>query len=88
MFMENQEIKEIKVRFHRLKELLKRVWGNTKVKKGVGVVLIIIGLVAFFTPLTPGSWLVFVGMGFLGVRILFWEKIVLWIKNKFRRERL
>lgn len=35
----------------------------------LGVVCIILGLIAFFTPLTPGSWLVFVGLELLGVRM-------------------
>lgn len=35
----------------------------------VGVLCIILGLTAFFTPLTPGSWLVFVGLELLGVRL-------------------
>lgn len=67
--------------------LLKGLWRNPKVKKGFGVALILIGLIAFLTPLTPGSWLVFVGLGFFGVRILFWEKIVLWFKSKFGRKK-
>lgn len=71
--------------FSQIKETLKKIYGNSKVKKGIGVVLITIGLVALFTPLTPGSWLIFVGLGFFGVRILFWEKIVLWLKNKIPR---
>ena len=44
-------------------------------KKIIGVLLIIIGLAALFTPFTPGSWLIFVGLELLGFRILFWDKI-------------
>lgn len=44
-------------------------------KKMIGVVFVIIGVLAFVTPFTPGSWLIFVGLEFLGFRILFWEKI-------------
>ena len=51
------------------------------IKKIIGVLLILVGLFAFFTPLTPGSWLVFVGLEFLGIRVLFWDKI----KNYFYR---
>ena len=36
-----------------------------------GVGLIIVGLAAFFTPLTPGSWLVFVGLEMLGWRVAY-----------------
>ncbi len=36
----------------------------------VGVFLLILGLAALFTPLTPGSWLALVGLEFLGLRVL------------------
>ncbi len=54
---------------------------NAKVKKGLGVLLILIGLVALVTPFTPGSWLVFVGLGFFGIRLAFWDKILEWLKK-------
>jgi len=36
----------------------------------VGVLLVLLGLAALFTPLTPGSWLAVVGLEFLGLRVL------------------
>ncbi|MCL5279537.1 MAG: hypothetical protein M1376_06490 [Planctomycetes bacterium] len=36
----------------------------------VGVFLLLLGLAALFTPFTPGSWLVLVGLEFLGLRVL------------------
>ncbi|MEK7630001.1 MAG: hypothetical protein AAB432_01280 [Patescibacteria group bacterium] len=48
------------------------------IKKIIGVLLIIIGLLALVTPFTPGSWLIFVGSELIGIRILFWKKIKLW----------
>ena len=50
-------------------------------RKLTGIVLIIIGFIALITPLTPGSWLVFVGLELLGVRFLLWQKI----KSKFKK---
>ncbi len=47
-------------------------------KKVLGVILIIVGVIALITPLTPGSWLLFVGLGLLGVKITFWEKWKNW----------
>jgi len=38
-------------------------------KKITGVLLIFIGFIALVTPLTPGAWLMFVGLGLLGVSI-------------------
>ncbi|MBI2052659.1 MAG: hypothetical protein HYT34_00210 [Candidatus Ryanbacteria bacterium] len=64
------------------KETVTRLFKNPKVKKILGLILILIGLLAFFTPFTPGSWLVFIGLEFLGVRLAFWDKIKNWFKNK------
>lgn len=36
-------------------------------KQIAGVVLIILGFLALVTPFTPGAWLMFVGLGLLGV---------------------
>lgn len=52
-----------------------------KIKKVVGVILILVGLVAFFTPLTPGSWLVIIGLELLGVQILFFDESNFWKKK-------
>jgi hypothetical protein len=54
-------------------------------KKILGVFLIIIGLLALITPFTPGSWLVFVGLELIGIRVLFWEKIKNWFLNFFKK---
>ena len=47
-------------------------WSLTKrvLRIVVGVFLLILGLAALFTPLTPGSWLALVGLEFLGLRVL------------------
>ncbi len=47
---------------------------NSKIKKTIGVILILVGLAALITPLTPGSWLAIIGLELLGVRILFFDK--------------
>jgi len=53
-----------------------------KIKKTIGIILILIGLAALFTPLTPGSWLVFTGLELLGLRILFSDKLLNFFKRK------
>ena len=55
-------------------------------KKIIGILLIIIGLLALVTPFTPGSWLIFVGLEFLGFRMLFWDKIKAWFKKHNSRQ--
>lgn len=54
---------------------------RTTYKKVIGVLLIIVGIVSLLTPFTPGSWLIFVGLEFMGIRVLFWEKIKAKLKN-------
>jgi hypothetical protein len=48
-------------------------------RKVLGVILIILGFLALITPLTPGSWLILVGLeilGFgLGLRLLLTRKL-------------
>jgi len=50
-------------------------------KKIIGILLITIGLLALATPFTPGSWLLFIGLQFLGIKILFFEKIKSWLQK-------
>ncbi|PIW35378.1 MAG: hypothetical protein COW25_00045 [Candidatus Nealsonbacteria bacterium CG15_BIG_FIL_POST_REV_8_21_14_020_37_12] len=50
------------------KTIKEYIHNRPKLKKVVGVILILIGLAAFFTPLTPGSWLAIIGLELLGVR--------------------
>lgn len=45
-----------------------------KPKKVLGIILIILGLAALVTPFTPGSWLAFIGLELLGIRIVAQEK--------------
>jgi hypothetical protein len=44
----------------------------------LGVILVLLGLMALFTPLTPGSWLVPIGLEVLGLRILLEKRIRAW----------
>lgn len=47
-------------------------------RKVIGILLIVLGLFALLTPLTPGAWLIFVGAGLLGVRLAFWHRLRGW----------
>ena len=61
-----------------LKTIKEYIHKRPRIKKTVGVILILIGLAAFFTPFTPGSWLAIIGIELLGVRILFFDKFKFW----------
>ena len=64
-----------------LKIIKEYIHNRPRIKKTVGVILILIGLAAFFTPFTPGSWLAIIGIELLGVRILFFDKFKFWKKK-------
>ena len=51
-----------------------------------GVLLIILGVLALLTPLTPGSWLALIGLEILGLRILLERKIISIVPHKYRRK--
>ena len=52
-----------------------------RIKKIIGILVIVIGLLALVTPFTPGSWLIFVGLELFGFRMLFWDKIKPWFQK-------
>ena len=58
-------------------------------KRVLGVLLIILGIAALVTPLTPGAWFIFVGMELLGISFLipkglrkYWVHARAWISGK------
>jgi uncharacterized protein YqgC (DUF456 family) len=57
---------------------------KSSLKKTIGILLIIVGILALVTPFTPGAWLIFVGLEFMGIRVLFWDKI----KARFQKDDL
>ena len=52
------------------------------VKKIIGVVFVLLGFLALITPLTPGSWLALIGFELLGIRLLFIDKITVWLRQR------
>mgnify|MGYP001602340424 CR=1 len=67
-------------------QFVKNYWHKHKnFRRTVGIFCMIIGIIAFLTPLTPGSWLILVGLEIFGVRILFWEKIKSYFVKIWRR---
>lgn len=52
------------------------------VRNLIGVVLVLLGLLALLTPLTPGSWLIPIGLELLGLRLLLADKLLAWAKAK------
>ncbi|MBP8303674.1 MAG: hypothetical protein KBE04_06075 [Phycisphaerae bacterium] len=53
-------------------------------RTAAGILLILIGLVALLTPLTPGSWLVPIGLELLGLRLLVQRTLMSLLPAKAR----
>jgi len=65
-----------------MKEYFKRIWTqNPKIRKTVGIFLIIIGLISIITPFTPVGFLLIIGLEILGIRALLWSKF----KDRFKK---
>jgi uncharacterized membrane protein HdeD (DUF308 family) len=68
--------------FERLRNWVRSL--NPRLRLLIGILCIALGLLALVTPLTPGSWLVFVGLEFIGIRLAIWHKLVDWRRGKKR----
>lgn len=65
-----------------MKEFSKKFLGsNPKIRKVIGVILIIIGLLSIITPFTPVGFLLVLGLEILGIRVLVWDKLKAWFKK-------
>jgi hypothetical protein len=59
---------------------IKEIFKSKTVRKIVGVVFVVIGIISIITPFTPAGALFFIGLEILGIRFLFWDKIKRWFK--------
>ena len=48
--------------------------------------MVLVGVFALLTPLTPGSWLALIGLEILGLRILLERKIISLLPQKYRQK--
>jgi len=54
-----------------------------KYKKITGAIFIIVGILALITPFTPGSWLIFVGLELIGIRLVLNKNLkTTWLRLK------
>lgn len=58
------------------------IHNNPKIKKAIGIILVLVGFAALLTPFTPGAWLMFIGLELLGLRVLFSDKLLKFWKRK------
>jgi len=52
------------------------------VKKTVGIVFVVLGFLALITPLSPGSWLIPIGLELLGLRFLLENRLRRWAASR------
>jgi len=57
---------------------------KSTLKKIIGVILIVLGLVALVTPFTPGSWLALIGLELVGFGFLLENKLGRALKNRYK----
>jgi len=55
-------------------------------RKTLGIVFIVLGFLALITPLTPGSWLILVGLEILGLRMLLEKKLSPFLSDSQRKK--
>jgi hypothetical protein len=51
-------------------------------KKALGIIFIILGFIALITPCSPGSWLILVGLEFMGLGFLFENRLPAFLKSR------
>ena len=57
-------------------------------RKSLGIICIILGFLALITPLTPGSWLILIGLEILGLGFLLDGKFFRWLKGKRKSQQV
>ena len=57
---------------------------KTIIRKSIGIICIILGFLALVTPLTPGSWLILVGLEILGLQFLLGDRFSRFLKKKHK----
>lgn len=55
-------------------------------RKSLGIICIILGFLALITPLTPGSWLILIGLEILGLGFLLDGKLARFLKGKNKEQ--
>lgn len=64
-----------------MNEILEQVKNKSILRIVFGVFLIIFGLLIHLIPLVPGSWFIILGLEILGVRLLVWDKMKVWLEK-------
>ena len=52
-----------------------------KTKKLIGSIIIFLGIIAMILPVVPGAWIVIIGLEIFGVKLVFLDRIKVWMKK-------
>lgn len=55
------------------------------IKRILGTALVILGLIGLVAPIIPGLWLLFIGLGLLGIHIVFLDQTVEYFQKQLAR---
>lgn len=58
---------------------------KTLLERIVGIFLIILGILGIFLPILPGWIFIFVGLEFLGINLIFFDKIKEYVRKKMKK---
>lgn len=64
---------------------MNKVNKKLQIKKLIGIILIIIGLFGFVLPILPGWLFLLIGLEFIGINLVFFDRIKEYIKNKINK---
>lgn len=54
----------------------------SKIRKPLGIIIVIFGLILHLIPFFPASWIIVLGLELIGIRILLQDKIKAWLVSK------
>lgn len=64
-----------------MNEIFEQVRNKSILRIIVGGFLIIFGLLIHLIPLVPGSWFIILGLEIIGIRLLVWGKMKVWLEK-------
>ncbi|MEI6650580.1 MAG: hypothetical protein WCL23_04065 [Candidatus Moraniibacteriota bacterium] len=55
---------------------------DSRLRKSLGVLVVVIGLLLHLIPLFPASWIIVIGLELLGLRMILWDRLKRWLGIK------
>ena len=55
---------------------------DSRLRKPLGVLIVVAGLLLHLIPLFPASWIIVIGLELLGLRMILWDRLKRWLGVK------